>query len=192
MLVMDLMERGDLYHLLDRRDKQGRQVFSFIHRGRRVAREIALGLCFLHSLRQAPSASCTASGTRPLAACHLQSLPCGFLEGAASVASARLPEQAAGNLKLLHSLRQVPTGRPPSAVSAAEGAVSLRVAHLWKPTRPPDRLQETSGSLQSLWWGSPAWCLPTECVQKMFCCNSGHKRWHNCVGALCPAQPQVY
>ena len=55
VLVMDLMERGDLYHLLDRRDKQGRQVFSFIHRGRRVAREIALGLCFLHSLRQAPT-----------------------------------------------------------------------------------------------------------------------------------------
>ena len=54
VLVMDLMERGDLYHLLDRRDKQGRQVFSFIHRGRRVAREIALGLCFLHSLRQVP------------------------------------------------------------------------------------------------------------------------------------------
>ena len=48
---MDLMERGDLYHLLDRKDKQGRKVFSFIHRGRKVAREIALGLCFLHSLR---------------------------------------------------------------------------------------------------------------------------------------------
>ena len=76
VLVMDLMERGDLYHLLDRRDKQGRQVFSFIHRGRRVAREIALGLCFLHSLRQAPSASCAVSGKRP--ASRLQPLPHGL------------------------------------------------------------------------------------------------------------------
>ena len=53
VLVMDLMELGDLYHLLERKDKQGRKVFSFIHRGRKVAREIALGLCFLHSLRHA-------------------------------------------------------------------------------------------------------------------------------------------
>ena len=114
VLVMDLMERGDLYHLLDRRDKQGRQVFSFIHRGRRVAREIALGLCFLHSLRQAPT------GRLPLVT------PCrrgrGVVDGSTSVKIHKAARQAAGKIKLMHSL----------------------------------------------WWGSPAWCLPAECVQKEF------------------------
>ncbi len=51
ILAMDFMENGNLWEALTRLGRNGRPVFQWNARGRRVAHDIALGLHFLHDLR---------------------------------------------------------------------------------------------------------------------------------------------
>ncbi|CAL8462229.1 g1760 [Coccomyxa elongata] len=53
ILAMDYMDNGNLWDALPRKTKDGRQIFQWNNRGKRVALEIALGLHFLHDLRVA-------------------------------------------------------------------------------------------------------------------------------------------
>lgn len=46
MLVMEYVEGGDLWRALQR---EGSRVRSWMQQGRRVALDIARGLCFLHA-----------------------------------------------------------------------------------------------------------------------------------------------
>jgi hypothetical protein len=48
---MDYMDNGNLWDALPRLTKDGRHIFQWHNRGKRVAQEIALGLHFLHDLR---------------------------------------------------------------------------------------------------------------------------------------------
>ena len=52
---MDYMDNGNLWDALPRINKDGRHIFQWYARGRRVAYEIALGLHFLHDLRCRPA-----------------------------------------------------------------------------------------------------------------------------------------
>lgn len=51
ILAMDFMDNGNLWDALPRVTKDGRHIFQWQNRGRKVAYEIALGLHFLHDLR---------------------------------------------------------------------------------------------------------------------------------------------
>lgn len=51
ILAMDYMDNGNLWDALPRKTKDGRHIFQWNNRGKRVALEIALGLHFLHDLR---------------------------------------------------------------------------------------------------------------------------------------------
>ncbi len=51
ILAMDYMDNGNLWDVLPRVAKDGRLIFQWNNRGKRVAYEIALGLHFLHDLR---------------------------------------------------------------------------------------------------------------------------------------------
>ncbi|BDA46092.1 probable leucine-rich repeat receptor-like serine/threonine-protein [Coccomyxa sp. Obi] len=53
ILAMDYMDNGNLWDALPRKAKDGRHIFQWNNRGKRVALEIALGLHFLHDLRVA-------------------------------------------------------------------------------------------------------------------------------------------
>jgi len=48
---MDFMDNGNLWDALPRVTKDGRHIFQWNNRGKKVAFEIALGLHFLHDLR---------------------------------------------------------------------------------------------------------------------------------------------
>lgn len=52
ILAMDFMEGGNLWDALTMLDKKGDPIYQWNGRGKRVAHDIALGMHFLHDLRQ--------------------------------------------------------------------------------------------------------------------------------------------
>lgn len=51
ILAMDFMDNGNLWDALPRIGRNGKHIFQWHQRGKRVAYEVALGLHFLHELR---------------------------------------------------------------------------------------------------------------------------------------------
>lgn len=51
ILAMDFMDNGNLWDALPRIGRNGRPIFQWYGRGKKVAYEVALGLHFLHELK---------------------------------------------------------------------------------------------------------------------------------------------